>query len=254
MRRVIFIFILFLGMVQVTGAVEINFKPILDSAFTAYKNGNYQKSIDYYKQVEKNGLTSAYMYYNMGNAYFRLKQIDQAILYYERALLLNPSDVDILHNLQYANTFVSDKINELPDPFYVSWFKSLTNLFSTNTWALISLFSFILILLLIYLNFLTSSSWVAKTIKTTAIAFVFIFAVSISAAYATYHSQSAHNKAIITAEAIEVKSSPDESGTVLFVIHEGTKVTITDEFEEWAEIRLLDGNTGWVKQNNFERI
>jgi len=254
MKRIILIIVLFSTALHFTNANDFIVKPILDSAFIAYKNGNYQKCIDYYKQIEKHGLSSAYMYYNMGNAYFRLKQIDNAILYYERALLLNPSDVDILHNLQYANTFVSDKINELPDPFYVSWFKSITNLFSTNTWAWIALISFILILVLTYLNFLTSSSWVSKSIKTTAFAFVFIFVISIAAAYATYHIQSAHNKAIISSEAVEVKSSPDENGTLLFVIHEGTKVTITDEFEEWAEIRLLDGNTGWVKQNNFERI
>lgn len=254
MKKIIFIITLWMILVETVNAGSINVKPILDSAYIAYKKGNYEKCIQFYQQIEKNGLTSAYLLYNMGNAYFRTHQIGKAILYYERALLLNPSDVDILHNLQYANTFVSDKINELPKPFYESWFNSLTNLFSANGWAWIAIFSFLLVLLLIYLNFLTTSSFVSRTFKVAVFTFVFIFLIAIIASYSTYHTQSAHNKAIIITETIEVKNSPDEKGTTLFVIHEGTKIMITDEFEEWAEIRLLDGNTGWIKQNNFERI
>lgn len=254
MKKIIFIITLSIISFELLNAGSINVKPLLDSAFNAYKKGNYEKCIQLYQQIEKNGLTSAYLLYNMGNAYFRTHQIGKAILYYERALMLNPSDVDILHNLQYANTFVSDKINELPKPFYESWFNSLTNLFSANTWAWIALFSFLLVLLLIYLNFLTTSSFVSRIFKVAVFTFVFIFTIAIIASYSTYHTQSAHNKAIIITEAIEVKNSPDEKGTTLFVIHEGTKIIITDEFEEWAEIRLLDGNTGWLKQTNFERI
>lgn len=235
-------------------AVGINVKPILDSAYNAYKKGEYQKCIQFYQQIEKSGLTSHYLMYNMGNAYFRDHQIGKAILYYERALMLNPSNVDIKHNLQYANTFVSDKINELPKPFYESWFNSLTNLFSANGWAWIALFTFLLTLLLIYLNFLTTSSIMSRTIKVAVFTFGFVFLIAIIASYSTYQSHSAHNKAIIITETVEVKNSPDEKGTTLFVIHEGTKIIITDEFEEWAEIRLLDGNTGWLKQINFERI
>lgn len=254
MKKIIFIITLWIILFETVNAGPINVKPILDSAYTAYKNGNYEKCIQFYQQIEKNGLTSAYLLYNMGNAYFRTNQIGKAILYYERALMLNPSDVDILHNLQYANTFVTDKINELPKPFYESWFISLTNLFSANSWAWLAIFSFLHILFLIYLYYSTTSSFVSKTFKVVVIKFVFIFLIAIIASYFTYHTQSAHNKAIIITEAIEVKNSPDEKGTTLFVIHEGTKIIITDEFEEWAEIRLLDGNTGWIKQTDFERI
>ena len=254
MKKIIFIITLWMILVETVYAGSINVKPLLDSAYTAYKKGNYEKSIQLYQQIEKNGLTSAYLLYNMGNAYFRTHQIGKAILYYERALMLNPSDVDILHNLQYANTFVSDKINELPKPFYESWFNSLTNLFSANEWAWIALFSFLLTLLLIYLNFLTISSFISRTIKVAVFTFGFVFLIAIVASYFTYQSHSAQNKAIIITETVEVKNSPDENGTTLFVIHEGTKIIITDEFEEWSEIRLLDGNTGWLKQTNFERI
>ncbi|MGQ9847060.1 MAG: tetratricopeptide repeat protein [Bacteroidales bacterium] len=254
MKKIIFIITLSIILSETVNATSINLKPILDSAYIAYKNGNYEKCIQLYQQIEKSGLTSAYLMYNMGNAYFRTHQIGKAILYYERAHMLNPSDVDIIHNLQYANTFVTDKINELPKPFYESWFNSLINLFSANRWAWIAIISFLLTLLFIYLNFLITSSVIYRTIKVAIFTSAFVFLIAIIASYSSYHIQSSHNKAIITAEAIEVKNSPDEKGTTLFVIHEGTKVIITDKFEEWAEIRLLDGNTGWIKESNFERI
>lgn len=231
-----------------------SFKILADSAFINYKNGNYSKSLEFYKQIEDSGYTSAYMYYNMGNAYFRLNQIAKAILYYERALLLEPNDVDIQHNLKYANTFVSDKINELPEPFYITWFRSFTQLFGANTWAWISIVLFLVILILIYLNFLTISAFLSKLIKFSATVLFIVWIVSISATYSSYHRQTAHNYAIIMDDTVEIKSSPDENSTSLFVLHEGTKVYIKETFEDWAEIKIADGNTGWIKIKSIERI
>ena len=230
------------------------YKPLLDSAFQNYKKGNYQKAVENYLKIEKQGLSSAYLYYDIGNSYFRLHQTAKAILYYERAQLLNPSDIDISHNLQFANTMVSDKINELPEPFYVTWFNSYTNIFSANAWAWLAVLTFIISLSLIYFNFLTSQILTAKILKTLSMIFFVVFVLSVFPAFSSYHKQVAHDKAIIMTDAVDVKSSPDDSGTVLFVIHEGTKVKISDEFEEWVEIRLADGNTGWIKLKDLERI
>ncbi len=231
-----------------------NFKPLLDSAVKAYTSSNYQKCIDFYKQMEQKGYSSAYMYYNMGNAYFRLNEISHAILYYERAHLLNPSDPDIMHNLQFANTFVSDKINPLPEPFYVTLFKSISNWFSTNTWAWISLIAFIIALATVYVNFLTSSILLSRFCKGVATFLVLIFMVSGVFAYYTYRNVSSHKEAIIMNDSVEVKSSPDEAGTMLFVLHEGTKVSIHEIFEDWVEIKIADGNTGWIQLKNIEKI
>lgn len=231
-----------------------SFKALLDSAFTHYKNGNFSKSLKIYKQIEDSGYTSAYMYYNMGNAYFRLNQIAKAILYYERALLLEPNDADIQHNLKYANTFVSDKINELPEPFYITWYKAFTQIFSANTWAWFSIALFLVILTLIYLNFLTVSTFVSKLIKFITTVLFILWIVSISATYYSYNRLTAHSYAIIMDDTVEIKSSPDDNSTSLFVLHEGTKVYIKETFEDWAEIRISDGNTGWIKIKSIERI
>jgi len=248
------LFIFLFNIIYFSFANHHSFKPMLDSAFKAYQKGNYEQCIQYYQKIEQQGFTSSYMYYNMGNAFFRSNQIAKAILYYERALRLNPSDLDIQHNLKFANTFVTDKITELPKPFYISWFNSLINLFSANSWAWISLISFLMLLVFVYINFLTSIDWLLKTLKISIFLLIIIFSVSTISAYASYHKQVSQNEAIVMADAIEVKSSPDEKGTTLFVIHEGTKINITDEFENWVEIRLADGNTGWIKQSHIEII
>lgn len=230
------------------------YKPMLDGAFQNYKKGYYQEALEGYLKIEKIGFSSAYLYYNIGNCYFRLHNIAKAILYYERAQLLNPSDIDISHNLQFANTMVSDKINELPEPFYVTWYNSYTHIYSANVWAWLSILAFIISLSLIYFNFLTSQILTARIFKTLSMIFFFIFVLSVFPAFSSYHNQVAHDKAIIMTDAVEVKSSPDDSGTILFVIHEGTKVKISDKFDEWVEIRLADGNTGWIKLKDLERI
>jgi tetratricopeptide (TPR) repeat protein len=253
MRKIFFIIVGILMQFTLTAHDE-NFKPLLDSAFKAYSASNFQKCIDYYHQIEQKGYSSAYMYYNMGNAYFRQKEIAEAILYYERAHLLNPSDIDITHNLQFANTFVSDKINELPDPFYTILFKDISNWFSANTWAWLAILSFIISLILVYFNFLTSSLILSRLYKGIATSLFVLFLITGTFAYYSHKTVSSHKEAILMSDSVEVKSSPDDSGTMLFVLHEGTKVTIREEFEEWAEIKIADGNTGWIKLKDVERI
>ncbi|MCX7861369.1 MAG: tetratricopeptide repeat protein [Bacteroidales bacterium] len=229
-------------------------KPLADSAFLYYKNGNYKQSLHFYHQIEDSGYTSASMYYNMGNAYFRLNEIAKAILYFERAKLLNPNDQDIIHNLKYANTFVSDKINELPEPFYITWYRTFAQFFSPNTWAWIAILLFVVMLILIYINFLTTSVIIARTIKFFIIVILLVWITSIFTAYYSYRQVTAHKYAIIMTESIEIKSSPDENSTSLFVLHEGTKVYIKEIFEDWAEIKIADGNTGWIKLKYIEQI
>ncbi len=252
MRKLVFLLSIFISLLGFSESMNV--KSLLDSALVNYKSGNYQKALEYYKQIEQMGNTSAYLYYNIGNAYFRTHNIAKAILYYERAKLLNPNDPDIDHNLKFANTFITDKINELPEPFYLTWFRNFTYLFSPNTWAWGALILFITICTLIFFNFLTSSLLLSKVIKTAAAFLFVIWIITIISAYSSYQRATSKKYAIITTETVEIKSSPDEKSTSLFVLHEGTKVYIKDTFEDWVEIRIADGNTGWIKENDLERI
>lgn len=247
------IFIVFLNP-TIIYSNKFEFKPLLDSAISAYQKKDFNKALNFYHQIVDSGLESANLYYNMGNAYFRINELAKAILYYERAKLLNPKDPDIQHNLKYANAFISDKINELPEAFYLTWFRQFSYLFTTNTWAWLSISLFILFLTLIYLYFLSYSFLATRIIKITAFFVLILWIISISTAYYSYKQSSSHKYAIIISDVVEIKSSPDENSTSLFVLHEGTKVYIKEVFDEWLEIKIADGNTGWLKKSNIEQI
>ena len=190
----------------------------------------------------------------MGNAYFKLNNIPQAILFYERAYLLKPDDEDINYNLQIARTLIVDRFQEIPELFFVKWYNFVSLFLSSNLWAKISITTFILSLLFLSL-YIYSSKYSQKVLGFWLAVALFVlsigsFVFSARNKYLVYDS----HKAIITTPVISGKSSPDSSGTDLFVLHEGTKVSIEDELGEWLEIRLSDGNKGWVPLNSLNII
>ena len=219
--------------------------------FTA---GRFQDALDQWLEIYKSGYRSASLEYNIGNAYFKLNNVPGAILYYERALLLKPADEDISYNLQIARTLVVDKLVEIPEIFFISWYNFISLTLSTNMWARISLAAFILFLLLFSL-YIYSSRYRYKVIGFwIAILMLFISIASVSFSIRSRSLVYNNNKAIIFSPQVNGKSSPDNSGTDLFILHEGTKVTVEDEVGDWYEIRLSDGNKGWVPSNCLDKI
>lgn len=231
-----------------------NFQLAIDSANSNYTNGNYELAIEYYNQVIDAGYEAAEVYYNLGNAYFRSNKTTLAILNYERALKLNPDDEDILFNLQLSKQYVIDKIEVLPEFFLTKWYRSLLNIFNSNTWALISMFTFVMGLILLLLYFLVQQITIKKLGFWFGLVFLFFALVTFSFSNKLKQNILAHDEAIIITQAVTVKSSPDNSGTDLFVIHEGLKVSITDEIGEWREIKLTDGSKGWLLKTDLEKI
>lgn len=224
---------------------------LIDSANSYYTNGEYEKAIDAYQQIVADGYQSAELYYNLGNAYYKSNKIAYAIANYERSLKLNPNDESTKFNLKLANTHVVDKIDILPQFFLKTWWKKLIGSFYSNTWAVVSIVAFIFMLALLLFFFLANHPALRKW------AFVFsIFALFVT--IFTFHFSKkqkwlAQNQpdAIVLSPSVVVKSSPDESGTELFLIHEGLKVTITDQLGDWQEVKLSDGNRGWLQKNNL---
>ncbi|PIP55186.1 MAG: competence protein [Bacteroidetes bacterium CG23_combo_of_CG06-09_8_20_14_all_32_9] len=226
----------------------------LDSANAAYKRGDFEKAAKVYETVLSAGLESASLYYNIGNAYFRLRNIPKSILYYERAKLKAPDDEDINFNLNLASGYIVDKINSIPEFFVYTWIKSITNIFSVNQWSYVSLLLFILSLILI-LAFLFSGKVILR--KLFFWLGVLILILSIISTVIAIKSSSAivNNKSAIVMQAVTTaKSSPDDNSTDLFIIHEGTKVTINEELDDWCEIKLSDGNVGWIKTKDIQKI
>lgn len=221
---------------------------------TYFTSGSYKEALQVWTDIYNTGYRSSALNYNIGNAYFKLNNIPAAILYYERAYLLNPSDEDINYNLQIARTFIVDRFQEIPELFFVRWYNVVSLLLSTNSWAKISIVSFILCLLLLSL-YIYSSRYRHKVIGFWLAVFFFVLTLS-SFAFTVRNKSLVYDshKAIISIPLVSGKSSPDNSGTDLFVLHEGTRVSIEDEVGEWLEIMLSDGNKGWVPVNSLSII
>jgi len=218
---------------------------------TYFTAGSYKEALQTWTDIYNTGYRSANLDYNIGNAYFKLNNIPYAILFYERAYLLKPEDENINYNLQITRTMIVDRFQEIPELFFVKWYNFVSLFFSTNTWAKISLTSFVLFLLLLSL-YIYSRRHRYKVIGFWSAVFFIILSLT-SLAFTARNKSLVYNshKAIISSPIVSGKSSPDKSGTDLFVLHEGTKVTVEDEVGEWTEIRLSDGNKGWIPLNSI---
>ena len=231
-----------------------NLDTLMVKANNLFTQNNFQEAIDVYELILENGFESSELYYNLGNAYYKQNVIAKAILNYERALILNPNDQDIQYNLELTNRLVVDKIEILPTFFLKSWIVNVKNTFSSDNWALTSIITFILTLVFISL-FLYSRSYTFKKFSFwLSFLFIIITVISIIFSYQQKQGKLSNDKAIIISPTVTIKSAPDISGTDLFVIHEGTKVTLDDKISDWNEIRLSDGSVGWIKSDDFEII
>jgi tetratricopeptide (TPR) repeat protein len=219
-----------------------------------YSAGKYQEALDSWLSLYNSGFHTAELEYNIGNAYFKLENVPVSILFYERALLLKPADEDILYNLQIARTLAVDKFSEIPDLFFITWFNFISLYLSTNTWAISGLVTFILFLVMLSLYFY-SKNYRLKVAGFWTALFMLLFSV-FSIAFSARNNKLVYksDKAIIMSPQVNGKSSPDESGTDLFLLHEGTKVTTGEKVGDWFEIRLSDGNKGWVPSNSLEKL
>jgi tetratricopeptide (TPR) repeat protein len=221
---------------------------------TLFTSGSYKEALQIWTDIYNTGYRSANLNYNIGNAYFKLNDIPDAILFYERAYLLDPADENINYNLQIARTLIVDRFQEIPELFFVRWYNFTSLFLSTNSWAKISITSFVLCLLLLSL-YIYSSKYRQKVIGFwLAVFFIILSLTSFSFTVRNKSLVYDSHKAIISSPLVSGKSSPDNSGTDLFVLHEGTKVSIEDEVGGWFEIRLSDGNKGWVPVKSLDVI
>jgi tetratricopeptide (TPR) repeat protein len=249
----ILIFILFTFSVKPASPQDTS-KDKFYQGVTYFTAGSYKEALQAWTEIYNSGYRSANLEYNIGNAYFKLNNIPSAILFYERAYLLKPADENINYNLQVARTLIVDRFQEIPELFFISWYNFVSLFLTTNTWAKISIASFILFLLLLSL-YIYSPKHRHKVIGFWLAVFFFIICLTSLAFTARNKSLVYDNKkAIIFNPIVSGKSSPDKSGTDLFVLHEGTKVTVEDAVGEWYEIRLSDGNKGWIPLNSLTII
>lgn len=218
-----------------------------------YKQNKYTEAISIYEKILSTNHESADLYYNLGNSYFKSNNIAKSILYYERGLKLSPKDADILNNLKYANLFVKDEFNDVPEFFFDKIFYSFVHFLNSNWWIVLSVFSFIISLSL-FLVFLFS-----RVIRKRKIAFFLFFMFLFISGFSLYSSIEIKNLYTQANEAIIIeintlKSSPEVDGTDLYVLNPGVKVRIKSENSSWFEVILPNGKIGWLRKNQLEVI
>ena len=223
-------------------------------ANTAYNAGNYAQAEECYTRIVEQGLHSAALYYNLANAHFKQDELGKAMLYYNRALRLRPNDEDIRHNLEYAEQSTKDSIEEIPEFFLKTWIKSLRGALSCTAWSILSLLMLVAALACGLLYLLAQRLSLRKIGFYLMAVTALLFVVTTAFAWSERNMLVERSEAIIMNSAVSIKSSPDRSATELFVLHEGTKVTIGETIDGWAEVRIADGRKGWIEQERIERI
>lgn len=227
-------------------------------AAQAYRDQDYKKSIMLYEEIVVQGMAennvSAQLYYNLGNAYFRDNQLGKAILCYERALLLDPADGDIRHNLRFAQNRTVDRIDTAGDLFLTNWFKGVRNMFSSNQWATIGIVLFILFLACVGIYLFVRLLWARKSAFYAGIVLFLLMITANIFGFSQKKERIRRDSAIVMAGAATVNASPDSNSNQLFELHEGTKVKIRNSDGNWFEIQIANGSVGWIHKQDVEVI
>lgn len=223
-------------------------------ADSAYIRSDFTTAIQIYEMILRKG-ESADIYYNLGNSYYKVGDIAKAILNYERALILKPANEDVISNLEIARGKTVDKVTDVPELFFITWLKVIINSMGIQSWAIIAISFFLLFIASIYFFFFSTKIVARKIFFSLALFFlVFCVIANISAAFQRRVRLNRMN-AIIISPSVTIRSTPNDNGTSLFILHEGRKVFIKDDsMKDWKEIQLEDGNVGWVKKNDLEVI
>ncbi|MBD1260215.1 SH3 domain-containing protein [Maribacter polysiphoniae] len=249
MKKLIYIIVVFISFI---GTAQN--EALFDKATESYNSGDYQKAIDYYNSILDNGQHSAELYFNLGNAYYKLNQIAPSIYNYEKALLLSPNDREIKNNLGYAQNMTLDAIEVMPETGLARIYKTLTGFLSFDQWSYVAVI-FMILFVLLYLAFYYFKYAMHKRIAfILSIVCLLISVMTVVFAFIQYNDFMADQPAIVFTSEVRIKSEPNKGSQPIFVLHEGTKVNVLDGLNEWKKIRIADGKTGWIPSESIKLL
>ena len=220
-------------------------------ANAAYNSGNYETAVELYEKILATDMESVPVYYNMGNAYYEMREFPMAIYSYEKALKLDPSNVEVRTNLEIANLAIVDKIEPVPQSFIERWWRSLRAMCSSDRWAWWSVAAFALLLVCLFMFLRSRRVGLRKLGFFMGIIFVIVFALSVVFAAQLKHAANTQDQAIVMTPTVTVKSSPSDDGVDLFVLHEGTKVSVLESSNGWNKVRIANGSVGWLEMDKM---
>lgn len=245
------LFLVFLAFISV-GFSQNN--DLFEQGKQHYKEANYEAAIKSWKSILDSGEHSAALYFNLGNAYFKSEQIAPSIYFYEKALKLAPGDSEIKNNLTFAQNQTIDLIESLPQNKLKTWINKAILSTSFDNWAWITV-AFVFGFTILFLIYFFSKHSSKKRIFFTATLFLMFFAlVSLFITHKSYTLSENLRSGIVFSESTQVRSEPVNRSEISFVLHEGTKVEIISEEDEWVRIKLADGKDGWMLKTDLKEI
>ena len=227
---------------------------VFENANTAYNAGQFEKAVLLYKEILENGEHSAALYYNLANCFYRLNNVAEGIFYYEKAKQLNPLDEDINVNSAFAQNMAIDAVEVLPKSQITRLQETVVGFFSLGGWAIFAVILAWLLAISCGLYFSNKIPLVKRTffVITILSGLLLISALSIAVIKSTNEADTTYG--ILFNEKIEVWAEPNSRAEVLFLLHEGTKVQMLDELQEWQKISIANGSVGWIKDGKVRSL
>ncbi|MCK0123384.1 tetratricopeptide repeat protein [Gelidibacter sp. F2691] len=227
---------------------------LFEQANKLYNDGDFEQSISKYEAILETGEHSAAVYFNLGNAHYKLNHIAPSIYYYEKALKLAPNDQEIKNNIAFARNMTIDAIDKAPELGFSKFTKKITNWLTFDTWAVVSVVFMLLFVVLYLVFYFTYESAKKRMAFVAAMSFLILAVSAVGLAFANYNLVKNDHPAIVFAKESQVKSEPNLRSTEAFKLHEGTKVHIIDTLNNWKKIKLADGKTGWIPKDAIKAI
>jgi len=246
--------LLILGMLLVSVLGFAQNEALFEQGKENYKNAKFSEAVTNWKKIVDNGQQSAELYFNLGNAHYKLNNIGPSVYYFEKALQLNPNDADIKTNLAFAENARIDLIEPLPKNIFTRWYKNISGIFTYNGWAIVSVIGVSLFVLLFLLYWFSISETKKRVYFTTSILSIIVCIGALVMAFQTYMDFNQNKPAIIFSESTEVKSEPNMGSETAFELHEGTKVQIIGNDQNWVRIELVDGKDGWMPVSDLKQL
>lgn len=253
-QKLIYCILLSLALSYFSYAQEKDVYAIFKQANEYYNQGEYEKAINSYQQIEAQEVISAELYFNLGNSFYKSNNIAESIFYYERALLLNPQDKEIRDNLGYAQNMRIDAIETIPKSFFQSLGNKIIFFLSIKQLSILALLS-VLFSLCAYMVFRESiDSSRKRTSFTLSILFLITGLTSFGLSRIALSEEQKDRPAILFGKEVLLRAEPNQGSEVFITLHEGTKVDILDIFEDFSKIKLANGQTGWIEKNDLKEI
>lgn len=229
-------------------------KALFSKANQAYADGNYEEAIKAYDEIIANGEASVALYFNLGNAHYKLNHIAPSIYNYEKALQLAPNDSDVKNNIEFARNMAMDAIEPVTHTGLSKTINSIIATFNYDTWGVFAIVGMVLFAICFLCYYYSVSSLSKRILFAVAIVFVCGSIASVVFAYNQRASLLNTRYGIVFSEEAPVRSEPNLRGDASFVLHEGTKAEILENFQEWYKIEIADGKQGWTKKENLKKL